>query len=73
MIFQSHIPSIPLNYYVESIFYDEIYSGAKETFHPIHEKLMKEIKKFGEFEIAPKKGYVSLRRKKTICNDRAKN
>ena len=43
---------------------DEIYSGAKAHMRPIHEKLMKEINKFGEFEIAPKKGYVSLRRKK---------
>jgi len=43
---------------------DEIYSGAKAGFRPIHEKLIKEINKFGEFEIVPKKGYVSLRRKK---------
>ena len=43
---------------------DEIYSGAKAHMRPIHEKLMKEIDRFGEFEIAPKKGYVSLRRKK---------
>jgi hypothetical protein len=43
---------------------DEIYAGAKAHMRPIHEKLMKEINKFGEFEIAPKKGYVSLRRKK---------
>lgn len=43
---------------------DEIYSGAKAHMRPIHEKLMKEIGKFGEFEVAPKKGYVSLRRKK---------
>jgi hypothetical protein len=43
---------------------DEIYSGAKAHMRPIHEKLMKEIATFGEFEIAPKKGYVSLRRKK---------
>jgi len=43
---------------------DEIYSGAKAHMRPIHEKLMKEIHKFGEFEVAPKKGYVSLRRKK---------
>lgn len=43
---------------------DEIYSGAKAHMRPIHEKLVKEINKFGEFEIAPKKGYVSLRRKR---------
>ena len=43
---------------------DEIYSGAKAQMRPIHEKLMKEINQFGPFEIAPKKGYVSLRRKK---------
>src|SRR5689334_12243078 len=43
---------------------DEIYSGPKAGFRPLHEKLMKEISKFGEFEIVPKKGYVSLRRSK---------
>jgi hypothetical protein len=46
---------------------DEIYSGAKAAFRPIHEKLMKEINKFGEFEVVPKKGYVSLRRKKQFA------
>lgn len=43
---------------------DEMYSGTKAHMRPIHEKLMKEINKFGEFEIVPKKGYVSLRRKR---------
>jgi hypothetical protein len=43
---------------------DEIYAGTKAHMRPIHEKLMKEITRLGEFEIAPKKGYVSLRRKK---------
>ncbi len=33
-----------------------IYSGPKEALRPIHESLMKQIKGFGEFEIAPKKG-----------------
>lgn len=33
---------------------DEIYSGAKAHMRPIHEKLMREINKFGEFEIVPK-------------------
>lgn len=46
---------------------DEIYTGAKAGMRPIHEALMKQIVKFGEFEIVPKKGYVSLRRKKQFA------
>lgn len=46
---------------------DEIYSGAKASQRPIHEALMQHITKFGEFEIVPKKGYVSLRRKKQFA------
>lgn len=46
---------------------DEIYSGPKAALRPIHERLMKEIGKFGEFEIVPKKGYVSLRGKKQFA------
>ena len=46
---------------------DEIYSGAKAGMRPIHDALMKHITQFGEFEILPKKGYVSLRRKKQFA------
>ena len=51
----------------QDVVLDEIYSGAKARFRPIHEKLMKEIGKFGEFEVVSKKGYVSLRRKKQFA------
>jgi hypothetical protein len=46
---------------------DEIYSGPKAVMRPIHDALMKHIAKFGEFENVPKKGYISLRRKKQFA------
>lgn len=45
----------------------DIYSGKKAHLRLIHDKLMEEIHRFGVFEIAPKKGYISLRRKKQFA------
>jgi hypothetical protein len=45
----------------------EIYSGPKAELRPIHDRLMDAINKFGPCEIAPKKTYVSLRRKKQFA------
>ena len=46
---------------------DEIYTGPKAALRPIHDRLMAAIGAFGPFEIAPKKGYLSLRRKKQFA------
>ena len=46
---------------------DQIYSGPKADLRPIHDLLMAAIGGFGEFETAPKKAYVSLRRKKQFA------
>jgi hypothetical protein len=46
---------------------DGIYAGPKASLRPIHDALMAQIDQFGPFEIAPKKDYVSLRRKKQFA------
>ena len=44
------------------------YSGPKADLKPIYDKLLGAMKKFGsDLEIAPKKAYVSLRRKKQFA------
>lgn len=45
----------------------EIYAGAKAGLRPIHEQLLAAIDALGPSEVAPKKGYVSLRRKKQFA------
>ena len=46
---------------------DALYSGPKAHLRPIHDKLLLAMKKFGSFEEAPKKTYVSYRRKKQFA------
>jgi Domain of unknown function (DUF5655)/Domain of unknown function (DUF4287) len=44
-----------------------IYSEKKAPLRPIHDRLMASVATFGDFEVVPKKGYVSLRRKKQFA------
>jgi hypothetical protein len=46
---------------------DALYVGPKASLRPIHERVMAAIAAFGPFEIAPKKTYVSLRRRKQFA------
>jgi len=46
---------------------DDIYSAGKAHLRPIHDELMGAIGRIGDFEIVPKKAYVSLRRGKQFA------
>jgi len=47
---------------------DALYTGKKASLRPLHDALMNTIAAFGnDIEIAPKKGYVSLRRRKQFA------
>jgi len=46
---------------------DGLYTGPKAVLRPIHDRLIVAIRKFGDFEEAPKKTYVSYRRKKQFA------
>lgn len=45
----------------------ELYTGPKAALRPLHDKVMACIAKLGPAEIVPKKGYLSLRRKKQFA------
>lgn len=46
---------------------DAIYQGTKAHLRPVHDAVVAAARAFGDFEIAPKKAYVALRRKKQFA------
>ncbi len=46
---------------------DGLYAGPKAALRPIHDKLLEAIRGLGDWEAAPKKTYVSYRRKKQFA------
>jgi hypothetical protein len=45
----------------------DIYSGKKAHLRAVHDAVLAQVRPWGDFEIAPKKGYVALRRKKQFA------
>ena len=45
----------------------ELYVGPKAHLRAVHDAVMRAVQSFGEFEEAPKKTYISLRRKKQFA------
>ena len=46
---------------------DALYTGPRAALRPIHDKLLIALRQLGDFEEAPKKTYVSYRRKKQFA------
>jgi hypothetical protein len=46
---------------------DALYAGVKASLRPLHDALLGQIRALGAFDIAPKKGYLSLRRGKQFA------
>ena len=46
---------------------DGLYTGPKAALRPVHDRLLAALRKLGDFEEAPKKTYVSYRRKKQFA------
>jgi hypothetical protein len=46
---------------------DALYVGARAGLRPLHDALLGQIRTLGAFDIAPKKGYLSLRRRKQFA------
>jgi Domain of unknown function (DUF4287)/Domain of unknown function (DUF5655) len=46
---------------------DALYAGARAGLRPLHDALLGQIRALGTFNIAPKKGYLSLRRRKQFA------